>query len=67
MNASIRVGKQTRFFILWVALIIWIGILLTGIREVHWFLYIPAGWLPIAALTGICPGMFLARLVFKTQ
>ena len=40
-----------------VALIVFIGIWLTGFDKVHWFLYIPVIALTFAGITGICPGL----------
>ena len=37
------------------AIIIWLGIYLTGFSTVHWLLYLPAVGLTFAAITGICP------------
>ena len=42
-----------------VALIVFIGIWLTGFDKVHWFLYIPVIALTFAGITGICPGLIL--------
>ncbi|MEO5341140.1 MAG: hypothetical protein H7837_11610 [Magnetococcus sp. MYC-9] len=43
------------------ALIILLGIGLTGFHIVHWFLYVPVVALAVAGLTGICPSV----IVFK--
>ena len=40
-----------------VAIVVFIGILLTGFDKVHWFLYVPVVLLLFAGLTGICPGL----------
>ena len=40
-----------------VAIIVLIGISLTGFDKVHWFLYVPVVLLLFAGLTGICPGI----------
>jgi hypothetical protein len=53
-----------RFFILVAAAFVWTGILLTGLRTVHWFLFIPASFFALAALTGICPGIIVSNLLF---
>lgn len=48
------------------AIIIGIGIWLTGYKTVHWVLYIPVAALAFAAITGICPGLKLyQKLGFK--
>ena len=40
-----------------IALVVFIGIALTGFERVHWFLYVPVAALAFAGVTGICPGM----------
>ena len=55
-----------RMLFLTVALLIVIGIWLTGFDKVHWFLYLPPAALVFAGLTGICPGYLLyKKLGFK--
>lgn len=57
------VGKSMRLFLFVVGSVIMVGIWLTGFAVVHWFLYVPAVFFYFAAITGICPGMILSRLV----
>ena len=48
------------------AVLILIGIALSGFDKVHWFLYVPVAALCFAGATGICPGMlFWKKLGFK--
>ncbi len=55
-----------RMLFLTMAILISIGIYLSGYQSVHWLLYIPAAALLFAAITGICPGMALfKKLGFK--
>lgn len=55
-----------RMLFLTIALLIVIGIWLTGFDKVHWFLYLPPAALIFAGLTGICPGYLLyKKLGFK--
>jgi ABC-type polysaccharide/polyol phosphate export permease len=49
--------KAQRAHLISVALIVFIGIWLTGFDKVHWFLYIPVIALTFAGITGICPGL----------
>lgn len=57
-----------RMLFLAVAAAISFGIWLTGIDNVHWFLYIPPVALTFAGVTGICPGYLVFRkLGFKGQ
>ena len=46
-----------------VALIVFIGIWLTGGEKVHWFLYVPVIAFAFAGITGICPGLIFWRKV----
>ncbi len=46
-----------RLLFLTLAVVIWIGIWLSGYNTVHWILYLPAALLTFAAATGICPGL----------
>ena len=55
-----------RMFFFTTAVVIAVGIYLTGFKNVHWFLYVPVAALLFAGLTGICPGMLLwKKLGFK--
>lgn len=48
------------------ALLIFAGIWLTGIGEVHWFAWFPVMMLTFAGITGTCPGLLLwKKLGFK--
>ena len=65
MNSALKIDKATRFFLLVISVLIWAGIWLSGYKSVHWLLYVPAAFLLLAAILGICPGMFFSRQVFK--
>ncbi len=56
-----------RFFFLGASAIIWTGIGLTGFKIVHWLLYLPAVMFAFAAVSGICPGMILSKMLFKEK
>ena len=60
-----KVGAPIRFFLFTTSVIIWAGIWHTGFNNSSWILYIPAIFLPLAAVTGICPGMMFANKLFK--
>lgn len=62
-----RVSPAMRFFFLVSGSVVWLGIGLTGFAVVHWLLYIPAVFFLFAALTGICPGIIVSRLLFKER
>ena len=66
MNIS-KVGAPIRFFLLFLSSVIWIGIWHTGFEVVSWILYIPAVFLLFAAITGICPGIMLSKMLFKNK
>ncbi len=61
---AVMVDSATRFFFLFAGSLIWLGRWLTGFQVVHWLLYIPALFFLFAAVTGICPGMIISRLLF---
>ena len=65
MWSRFKVDAPMRLFLLVVAVLLWLGIWLTGFQAVHWVLYIPAVFFVFAALTGLCPGMFISRTIFK--
>ena len=60
-----KIGKSMRVFLLFVGVILWCGILLTGLTTIHWIIYLPAVMFIFAGISGICPGMALARLIAK--
>ncbi len=52
-----------RMHYFFLALIIFIGIWLTGFNKVHWFLYVPVAFLVFSGATGISLGLKLWRLL----
>ena len=48
-----------RMQFLFMAVVILLGIYLTGFDLVHWFFWLPVVGLLFAGATGICPGMLL--------
>ena len=60
---NFMIGAPMRLFLFVVGAVIWGGIFLTGFKVVHWLLYIPAIFFIFAAVTGICPGMFITRTI----
>ncbi len=52
-----------RALFLIMAIIILLGIWLTGFANVHWFLYVPPAMLAFAGITGICPGLMILRKI----
>jgi hypothetical protein len=60
-----RASPSVRLFFLVVSTNIWLGIALTGFGVAHWWLYVPAGFLLFAAVTGFCPGMILSRWLLR--
>ena len=59
-----RVDSPIRFFLFFVSGVIWLGIWHTGFAVASWILYIPACFLLLAAIIGICPGMIFANMLF---
>ena len=64
---KLKVGSSLRFFFMVAGSVLWLGIWLTGFGVVHWLLYVPATFLIFAALTGICPGVIFANLLFPPK
>jgi hypothetical protein len=58
------IGSAMRFFFLFAGSVIWLGIWLTGFSSAHWLLYVPGVFFYFAAVTGICPGLIISRLIF---
>lgn len=65
MHPKLKIDKPTRFFLSVNSILISIGIWLTGVGVAHWILYILATFLMLAAIFGICPGLFIARALFS--
>ncbi len=63
MLDKLKVGVSIRIFLLVVGATIWLGIWHTGFNMASWILYIPAVFLTIAAISGICPGIFFSKLI----
>jgi ABC-type polysaccharide/polyol phosphate export permease len=55
-----------RMLFLTLAIVLGIGIWLSGWNQVHWLLYVPTVMLAFAGITGICPGLnILKKVGFK--
>jgi len=55
-----------RMQFLLLAVVILVGLWLTGFDQVHWFAWVPVVLLVFAGVTGICPGMMIwQKLGFK--
>lgn len=53
--------KAQQVLFLLIATMIFLGIYLTGFGVAHWLLYVVAGVLTFAGVTGICPGIMLLK------
>ena len=53
-----------RLFMFNSALFMLVGIWLTGFENVHWFIYFVPGFFIFAAVTGLCLGLAIPRLIF---
>lgn len=60
-----KMNSAMRLFMLISACLIWGGILLTGWKDVHGLLYIPAVFFLFAAVTGICPGFIFTQILLQ--
>ncbi|MFV2060191.1 MAG: hypothetical protein ACC653_05865 [Gammaproteobacteria bacterium] len=59
-----KIPKALRLFLFMVSAIIFLGIYLTGYTTAHWVLYLPAIFLILASISGICPGIvFMKKIV----
>lgn len=55
-----------RMLFLTIAVVVFIGIYLTGFDKANWLLYLPVVMLLFAGITGICPGLlFWKKMGFK--
>lgn len=62
-----KIDAATRFFFLFSASVVSLGIWLTGFSTAHWLLYAMPVLFYFAALTGLCPGLILWRLVLRER
>ncbi len=53
--------SAVRMQFLTLAVVILVGIWLTGFGQVHWFLYLPVVALIFAGVTGICLGLMIFK------
>ena len=60
-----KMDVAMRAFFLFIGLLLWAGIWLTGFDLVHWLLYVPETFFLISALTGICPGIIFFKELFS--
>jgi len=61
------ISPAIRLFLLVVGSVLWLGIWLTGFSQVHWLLYVPSSFLVLAAVIGICPGLFFTNKIFSRK
>ena len=68
MSKSIKslftASASMRMFMFNSALLILVGIWLTGFENVHWFIYFVPAFFIFAAATGLCLGLAIPRLIF---
>lgn len=60
---SMKIDRSMRIFFTVVATILWLGIIMSGLSNIHWLLYIPTIFFTIAAAFGICPGMMFSKMI----
>ena len=60
---NMKIGKSIRIFFLVVSAVIWLGIWHTGFGTASWLLYLVGIFLLLAAVTGICPGLFFSKMI----
>ena len=62
-----KASSAMRVWFLLFAIIIFVGIYLTGFSNVHWFLYLPVAGLVFAAITGFCPSYIGINKMFGSK
>ncbi len=62
-----KMDAATKAFFLFMGLLLWAGIWLSGFENVHWLMYLPATFFLISAVTGICPGLIFFKEVFREK
>jgi len=62
-----KLSKANRFFFFISSMVIWGGIYLTGCKNIHWLLYIPATFFLGATITGLCFGQIFSSLIFPEK
>jgi hypothetical protein len=60
----VRASKAMRFFFFNAAVLILVGVWLSGFDRVHWSIYAVPAFFLFAAAVGICPGLIIARKIF---
>ena len=60
-----RAPPELRIFFAVTGLVLWLGLWHTGFGAASWILYVPALFLPAAALSGLCPGLGISRLLAR--
>ena len=56
---ALKVDPLMRQWFAGPAVMLWLGIYLSGFENVHWLVYVPAVMAVFALSTGICPGMYM--------
>ncbi len=62
-NSGDIIMSAQRMLFFTIALLITLGITLSGWKTVHWTLYLPVVMLIFAGLSGICPGLILYKKI----
>lgn len=62
-----NVTNAMRFFFFILGSVILLGIWLTGFGVAHWLLYLPVVFFYMATVTGICPGLRFAGMMFPEK
>lgn len=62
-----KLGCPMRSVFIAMAVLMWLGIFLTGFKNVSWILYLPAIGSAVAAISGVCMGATLFGKLCKTS
>jgi hypothetical protein len=62
-----KMGCPMRSVFIVMSVLMWLGIFLTGFKNVSWVLYLPAIASAVAGISGICMGATLFGKICKTS
>ena len=64
MNLS-NTSKVQRLTFLNTSILAFVGILLSGYDQVHWFMYVVPVTYLFSSVTGFCPGIVVSKFILK--
>jgi len=67
LKSLFTASASMRLFMFNTSLFILAGIWLTGFDTVHWLLYLVPAFFVFAAVTGLCLGLAIPRMIFDRE